>query len=98
MLLDSFRSSNDKTEPLVLRVKHRPKPPLDPITVGDARSRARNTGAVFDTMSFEEHVIELCRTAFFSHHRETLVVHAHESLSIVPTKTLVHALVTSLLD
>ena len=66
MLLDNFRSSNDKTEPLVLRVKHREKkPPLDPITVGDARSRARNTGAVFDTMSFEEHVIELCRTGFF---------------------------------
>lgn len=65
MLLDNFRSSNDKTELLVLRVKHRPKPPLDPITVGNARSRTRNTGAVFDTMSFEEHVIELCRTAFF---------------------------------
>ena len=50
---------------LFLHAKHRPKPPLDSISVGDATveptSSARNIGAVFDdTMSFEEHVNELC--------------------------------------
>ena len=70
MLLNNLRLNNDKTELLVLHAKHRPKPPLDTITVGDATveptSSARNIGAVFDdTMSFEEHVNELCRTAFY---------------------------------
>ena len=70
MLLNNLRLNNDKTELLVLHAKHRPKPPLDSITVGDATVEptpsARNIGAVFDdTMSFEEHVNDLCRTAFY---------------------------------
>ena len=70
MLLNNLRLNNDKTELLVLHAKHRPKPPLDSITVGDATveptSSARNIGVVSDdTMSFEEHVNELCRTAFY---------------------------------
>ena len=71
MLLNNLRLNNDKTELLVLHAKHRPiKPPLDSSTVGDATvqptSSARNIGAVFDdTISFEEHVNELCRTAFY---------------------------------
>ena len=36
MLLNNLRLNNDKTELLVLHAKHRPKPPLDSITVGDA--------------------------------------------------------------
>ena len=60
----------NKTELLVLHAKHRPKPPLDSITVGDATveptSSPRNIGAVFDdAMSFEEHVKELCSAAFY---------------------------------
>ena len=83
-----------------LHAKHCPKPPLDSITVGDANveptSSARNIGAVFnDTMSFEEHVNELCRTAFF-HIRN--ISRIRPCLSIGSTKTLVHALVTSRLD
>ena len=67
MLLNNLRLNNDKTELLVLHAKHHPKPPLDSITVGDATleptSSARNISAVFDdTMSFEEHINELCRT------------------------------------
>ena len=59
-------------------------------------SSARNIGAVFDdTMSFEEHVNELCRTAFY-HTRN--ISHIRPCLSIDSTKTLVHALVTSRLD
>ena len=71
-LLNNLRLNNDKTElfQLVLHAKPRPKPRLDSITVGDATveptSSARNIGVVFDdTMSFEEHVNELCRTAFY---------------------------------
>ena len=72
MILNNIRLKYDKTELLFLHAKHRPKPPLDSVTVGDATveptNSARNIGAVFDdTTSFEEHVIELCRTAFFSH-------------------------------
>ena len=70
MLLNNLRFNNDMTELLVLHAKHRSKPPLDSITVGDATveptSSARNIGAVFDdTISFEEHVNELYRTAFY---------------------------------
>ena len=70
MLLNNLRLNNDKTELLVLHAKHRPKPPLDSIIVGDTTleptSSVRNIGAVFDDiMSFEEHVNELCRTAFY---------------------------------
>ena len=99
-LLNNLRLNNDKTELLVLHAKHRPKPPLDSITVGDATVEptpsARNIGAVFDdTMSFEEHVNELCRTAFY-HIRN--ISRIRPCLSIDSTKTLVHALVTSRLD
>ena len=97
MLLNNLQLNNDKTELLVLHAKHRPKPPLDLITKGDAivepTSSARNIGAVFDdTMSFEEHVNELCRTAFY-HIRN--ISRIRPCLSIDSTKTLVHALVTS---
>ena len=81
-LYQYYLLNNDKTELLVLHAKHRPKPPLDSITVGDATvehtSSARNIGAVFDdTMSFVEHVNELCRTArvknIFQHSKRNLV-------------------------
>ena len=36
MLLNNLQLNNDKTELLVLHAKHRPKPALDLITVGDA--------------------------------------------------------------
>ena len=70
MLLNNLRLNNGKTELLVLYTKHRPKPPLDSITVGDATveptSSARNIGAIFDdTMSSEEHFNDLCKTAFY---------------------------------
>ena len=85
---------------MVLHAKHRPKPPLDSITVGDASveptSSTRNIGAIFDdTMSFEDHVNELCRTAFY-HIRN--ISRICSCLSIGSTKTVVHALVTSCLD
>ena len=61
MLSNNLRLNNDKTDLLALHAKHRPKPLLDSITVGDATveptSSARNIGAIFDdAMSFEEHV------------------------------------------
>ena len=53
MLLNNLRLNNDKTELLVLHAKHRPKPPLDSITVGDATveptSSARNIGVSRNT-------------------------------------------------
>jgi len=54
------------------------------------------SGAIFDdTMSFKEHVNELCRTAFF-HIRN--ISRIRSCFSIYSTETLGHALVTSLLD
>ena len=100
MVLNNLRLNNDKTELLVLHAKHRPKPPLDSITVGDATveptSSARNIGAIFDdTMSFEEHVNDLCKIAFY-HIRNISCI--RPCLSIDSTKTLVHVLVMSRLD
>ena len=50
MLLNNLRLNIDKTELLALHAKHRPKPPLDSIIIGDATveptSSARNIGAV----------------------------------------------------
>ena len=82
MLLNNLRLNNDKTELLVLHAKHRPKPPLDSITVGtvtvEPTSSAGNIGAVFDdTMTFEEHVYELCRTAFYDHIRNISRIYVH---------------------
>ena len=92
MLLNNFRLNNEKTELLVLHVEHRPKPPLDLITVGKATveptSSARNIGAIFDdTITFYEHVTELCRTSFF-HIRNISGI--RPCLSIDSTKTLVY--------
>ena len=97
MLLNNLRLNNDKTELLVLHAKHRPKPPLDSINVGDAtvepKSSARNIGAIFeDTMSFEEHVNDLYKTAFYH------IRNISPCLGIDSTKTLVHVLVMSRLD
>ena len=98
VLLNNLPLNNDKTELLFLHAKHRPKLMIeDSVTVGDATveptSSARNIGAVSDdTMTFEEHVNELCRTAFF-HIRN--ISRIRPCLSIGSTKTLVHALVTS---
>ena len=52
MLFNNLRLNNDKTDLLVLHAKHRPKPPLHSITVGEATvgptSNARNIRAIFD--------------------------------------------------
>ena len=101
MLLNNLQLNNDKTELLVLPAKHRPKPPLDSITVGDATveltSSAWDIGAIFDdTMIFEEHVNDLCKTAFY--HIRNVISRICPCLSIDSTKTLVHVLVMSCLN
>ena len=70
MLLNNLRLNNDKTELLVLHAKHHPKPALPTVIKSNGAveptSSAENIGAVFDdTMSFEEHVNELCSAAFY---------------------------------
>ena len=57
---------------------------------------ARNLGVVFDnTMNFEKHISEICKSAFF-HIRNISQVRRY--LSIESTKTLIHAFVTSRID
>ena len=41
MLLNNLWLNNDKTELLVMHAKHRPKPPLDSISMGDATTQIR---------------------------------------------------------
>ena len=99
-ILNNLRLNNNKTELLVLHAKHRLKPPLDSITVGDATVEptysAQNIGAIFDdAMSFEGHVNYRCNTAFY-HIRN--ISRIRPCLSINSTKTLVHVLVMSHLD
>ena len=92
--------NNGNTELLILYSKHRPQPSLETVVVMDlpvvSTQSARNLGVVFDnTMSFEKHISEICKSTFF-HIRNISQVHRY--LSIESTKTLIHGFVTSRID
>ena len=100
MARNKLKLNRDKTELLVISSKHRPCPSLDSILAGDYRVRpsntARNIGVVFDqTLSLEEHVISVCKSALF-HLRNIFKI--REYLTVESTKALVHAFVTCRLD
>ena len=88
MPLNNLPLNNGKTELLFLHAKHRPKQPLDSITVGDATvettSSARNIDIVFDdTMTFKEQVNEL-HAGLLSFAPETLVAYVHALVLALP--------------
>ena len=100
MVQNNLMLNNGKTELLILHSKHRPQPSLESVVVADLpvvpTQSARNLGVVFDnTMNFEKHISEICKSAFF-HIRNISQVRRY--LSIESTKTLIHALVTSRID
>ena len=100
MLSNNLKLNNDKTELLVLHSKFRPKPSIGDVSVGNIQvspsDEARNLGAIFDsTISYERHISELCKSAFY-HIRN--ISHVRKYLSAESTEKLVHALVTSRLD
>ena len=100
MRSNNLKMNSDKTELLILHSRYRPQPSLESVIVGNvpilATPSARNIGAVFDnTMNFEQHIKDICKSAFY-HIKNISQVRKY--LSIESTKTLVHAFVTSRID
>ena len=100
LLFNNLKMNSSKTELLILHSRYRPQPSLESVIVGNvpilATPSARNIGAVFDnTMNFEQHIKDICKSAFY-HIKNISQVRKY--LSIESTKTLVHAFVTSRID
>ena len=100
MLQNNLKLNQDKSELIVMHAKHRLKPSLESIQVGESTivppDSARNIGVIFDsTFSLDSHIIELCKTAFY--HLRTLSM-IRRYLSYETTKVLINALVISRLD
>ncbi|XP_068691678.1 uncharacterized protein [Montipora foliosa] len=67
--------NQDKSELIVMNAKHRLKPSLESIQVGELTiapsDSVRNIGVIFhSTFSLDSHITELCKTAFY--HLRTL--------------------------
>lgn len=99
-----LKLNDDKTELLVLHPKTATPKEIAKlprsVTVGNSEvvsvRSARNIGAVFDvTMSMEEHVAGLCRSAYYHLHSISRV---RRYIDMQCAKQLVHALVISRLD
>ena len=100
MLRNKLKLNQDKTELLVISSKHRPRPPLNYMQVGDEvikySKQARNLGVGFDQhLDFKEHVKITCRSAFF---RFRSIAKIRRYLSQSTTEAIVHAYITSRLD
>ena len=70
MLQNSLKLNQDKSELIVMHTKHRLKPSLQSIQVGELTivpsDSATNIGVIFyRTFSLDSHIIELCKTAFY---------------------------------
>lgn len=100
MASNLLKLNDDKTELLVIHGKHRPKPPLCAISVGQEIIRssesARNIGVIVDdNLTLERQVSAICKSAFF-HIRNISQIRKY--LPQKTAETLVHALITSRLD
>ena len=100
MLQNNLKLNQDKSELIVMHAKHRLKPSLESIQVGESSivpsDSARNIGVIFDsTFSLDSHIIELCKTAFY-HLRALSKIRRY--LSYDTTKVLINAFVISRLD
>ena len=100
MLQNNLKLNQDKSELIVMHAKHRLKPSLESIQVGESTivpsDSARNIGVILDsTFSLDSHIIELCKTAFY--HLRTLSK-IRRYLSYDTTKVLINAFVISRLD
>ena len=70
MICNKLKLNRDNSEFLVIHAKHRPRMPIDSITIADVRITsklsARNIGVTFnDVMDLEQHVNSICKTASF---------------------------------
>ena len=71
MTSDKLMLNSDKTELLVLNACHRPRPPLESITVGrdviHASHAAKNVGVWFDKiLSMDKQAKAVCKLAFLT--------------------------------
>ena len=84
----------------MIHAKHRPRPPIDSVTIADVRITstlsARNIGVAFnDVMDLEQPVNNICEAAFF---RIRNLSKIRNCLPQKDTETVVHAFITSKLD
>ena len=97
MTVNMLKMNRDKTELLVLNVRHHPLPPLTTISVCDEEinqsAKARNIGVIYDTsMSMENHIMAVCKAAFY-HLRS--ISRIRKYLSSQTAEMLVHPFVSS---
>ena len=100
MACNKLKLKRDKTEFLVIDAKHRPRAPIDSITITDVRITSTlstiNIGVTFnDVMDLEQHGNSICKTAFF-HIRNLSKI--RNCLTQKDTERLVHTFITSKLD
>ena len=100
MRANKLKLNSDKSELLIISSKYRPRPTLDSITIGEycvqSSSSARNLGVIVDkSLSMEDHVNSVCKSAFFHIRR---IAKIRNYLSEESAATLVHAFVTCKLD
>ncbi|XP_067023078.1 uncharacterized protein [Acropora muricata] len=99
MLQNNVKLNQDKSELILMHAKHRLRPSLESIEVGESTivpsDSARNIGVIFDSTFSHSQIIEVCKTAFY--HLRTLSK-IRRYLSYDTTKVLINAFVISRLD
>ena len=101
MSANKLTLNHDKTELLVLHVRHRPQPPLESILVCSdviySSNSAKNIGAWFNTVmsTMDNQINSICQSAFY-HPRNIAQISKH--ISFCNCETLIHAFVTSKID
>ena len=99
-LANMLKLDRDKTELLVIGLKHKVNAPIKGIHVAgeyiEVPNNARNIGINFDShVNLEKHVMNTCRTAFY-HLRN--IAKRRNCLSQDNAETLVHAFISCKLD
>lgn len=95
-----LKMNRGKTELLILHARHRLPPEISSVSVCNAAiepsTSVKNIGVTFDpTMSMENHINVICKSAFF-HLRN--ISRIRKYLSSQSAETLVHAFITTRLD
>ena len=100
MTCNKLKLNRDKTEFIVIHDKHRPSPPIDNFMIANVKvnsvASARNIGVIFDdVMKLEQHVNNVCKSAFFHIKNLSKIRKCLTQKDII---ILVHAFITSKLD
>jgi len=99
MAANKLKLNDDKTEIITFASKTRPSEKLS-LNVGDTTISSvpcvRDLGVLLDeSLTMESQVHQVCKSAYFQLRKIASIRH---HLTSMATRTLVHALVTSLLD